>query len=342
VLWFPIWDCGLLFQNTYLPLLHMITGTFSRLSGHSAALAFHEVCAAFYCLGPVAVLLLAYVMTKLPGTSFFAALAYSIVSPSAMLIPAVTNDVGGMLWLSRLHVLVGYGEGPAMSALAFFPLAVLFLYLSLTRRRLWVKIVRGALMGLTVLTNAFGGTLPGMAPLCLLRTIETPRVWRNSAMIALIGLLAWCWILPLFPPSVLAAIRMNSPTVDGDFRYTFRTWIALAILAVAFAALTFGLRKLRWKPELQFFGLFAFLTASIVMLAFFAEIYLLPQPHRYHVAMDMAIYLLVVFGCREASRRLPPRTGMALVGICLVLAVLQTRYAVRYARASIHSIPKIE
>jgi hypothetical protein len=342
LLWFPIWDCGLPFQNTYLPLLHMIVGAFSRLSGHSAALAFHQVCAAFYCLGPVGVLLLAYVMTTQPGTSFFAALAYSVVSPSAMLIPAITNDVGGILRLRRLHVLVGYGEGPPTASLTIFPLAVLFLYLSITRGKMWMKVAAGALLGLTVLTNAFGGTLLGMAALCLLCTIETPRVWRNSATVALIGLLAWCWILPLFPPSVLAAIRMNSPTVGGDFHYTLRTWIALAILAVAFAALAFGVRKLRWNPELRFFGLFAFLTTSIVMLAFFAEIYLLPQPHRYHVAMDMAICLLVVFGCREAARWLPRRAGIALVGICLVLAAVQTRYAVRYARASIHSIPKIE
>jgi len=342
VLWFPIWDCGLPFQNTYLPLLHMIVGAFSRLSGHSAALAFHQVCAAFYCLGPVAVLLLAYTVTKQPGTSFFGALAYSIVSPSAVLIPAITHEVGGILRLRRLHVLVAYGEGPATAALTIFALAVLFLYLSITRGTMWMKVAAGALMGLTVLTNAFGGTLLGIAALCLLCTIETPRVWRNAAMIALIGLLAWSWILPLFPPSVLAAIRMNSPTVDGDYRYTFRTWIALAILAVAFAVLAFWLRKLRLKQEFQFFGLFAFLTASIVMLAFFAGVYLLPQPHRYQVAMDMAICLLVVFGCREAARRLPPRTGLALVGACLVLAVLQTRYALRYARASIHSIPKIE
>ena len=342
ILWFRIWDCGLPFQNTYLPLLHMIVGAFSRLSGHSAALAFHQVCAAFYCLGPVAVLLLAYVMTKQPGTSFFAALAYSIVSPSAMLIPAITNDVGGILRLRRLHVLVGYGEGPPTAALTIFTLAVLFLYLSITRGSMWMKVAAGALLGLTTLTNAFGGTLLGMASLCLLCTIETPRLWRNSVLTGLIGLLAWCWILPLFPPSVLAAIRMNSPTVGGDFHYTLRTWIALAILAVAFVALTFSLRKLRWKPELQFFGLFAFLTASIVMLAFFAEIYLLPQPHRYHVAMDMAICLLVVFGFREAARRLPREAGAALVGIFSALAAVQTGYAVHYARASIHSIPKIE
>jgi hypothetical protein len=342
ILWFPMWDCGLPFQNTYLPLLHMIVGAFSMLTGHSAALAFHQVCATFYCLGPVAVLLLAYIITEQPGTSFFAALAYSIISPSAMLIPAITNDVGGVLRLRRLHVLVGYGEGPPTAALTIFPLAVLFLYLSITRGKMWMKVVAGALMGLTVLTNAFGGTLLGMAALCLLCTIETPRVWRNALNIALIGLLAWCWILPLFPPSVLAAIRMNSPTVGGDFHYTTRTWVALAILAVAFAALAVGLRKLRWKPELQFFGLLAFLIAAIVMPAFFAEIYLLPQPHRYHVAMDMTICIVVVFGVREAARRLPPRAGFALVAVCLLLAALQTRYTVHYARASIHSVPVIE
>jgi hypothetical protein len=336
--WWPLWDCGMPYQNTYLPLLHLMVGMFGALSGHSAALAFHQVCAAFYCIGPVAVLLLAYVMTKEPGTSFMAALVYSIVSPSAMLIPAITNDINGGLNLRRLHVLVYYGEGPGMSALAFFPLAVLFLYLALTRGSLRMKVLGGALMGLTVLTNAFGGTLMGMAMLCLVCTIETRRFWRNTAMMALIGILAWCWILPLFPPSVLAAIRMNSPTVGGDFRYTFRSYIGLALLGAAFAALLLALRRFRCKPEIQFFAAFTLLTSGVVMLAHFAEIYLLPQPQRYHIAMDLGMCVLIVLAICEATRRLPQKVAMALLAVCLILAAVQTRHQVRYARRLIQSV----
>src|SRR5262249_23081370 len=51
--WWPLWDCGMAFQNTYLPLLPMLTGGFSRLTAHSAALSYHQVSAALFCLGPI-------------------------------------------------------------------------------------------------------------------------------------------------------------------------------------------------------------------------------------------------------------------------------------------------
>jgi hypothetical protein len=219
-----------------------------------------------------------------------------------------------------------------------FSLAILFLYLAMTRRQLWIKVAAGAFMGMAVLTNAFAGTLEIMTAVCLLCAFETQRFVRNMATVGVVGLLSWGWILPLFPPSVLAAIRMNSPTVGGDFHYNLKTWLTLAVVAIGFAGLVAGMRTLRVKAELQFFALFAFVTTAIVTLAFFAEIYLLPQPHRYHVAMDMALCLLAVFAAREWARRLPRNAALGLLGVCAILAAAQTRHAVHYARESIHSV----
>ena len=77
--WWPHWYCGMPFQNTYLPLLPLLTGTFSLLTGHSAALAFHQVCAVFFSVGPVCLYFMAWRMTRQPGTSFAAALAFSLL-----------------------------------------------------------------------------------------------------------------------------------------------------------------------------------------------------------------------------------------------------------------------
>ena len=71
--WWPEWACGLPFQSTYLPLLHVLAGLLSRVSGHSPALAFHQTGAAFLCVGPVFVYFMARGVTRLPGASFFAA-----------------------------------------------------------------------------------------------------------------------------------------------------------------------------------------------------------------------------------------------------------------------------
>ena len=38
LLWWPYWDLGLPFQNTYIPGLHILVGAFSRLTGHAADL----------------------------------------------------------------------------------------------------------------------------------------------------------------------------------------------------------------------------------------------------------------------------------------------------------------
>ena len=66
--WWPEWSLGLPFQNTYLPLLEAVVGIFSRITGHSPALSFHQVSAAFFCLGPAFLYLMACVMTRMPWT----------------------------------------------------------------------------------------------------------------------------------------------------------------------------------------------------------------------------------------------------------------------------------
>ena len=336
--WFPFWDCGLPFQNTYLPLLPSIVGAFSRLSGHSAALSYHQVTAAFFCCSGVGVLLLAWFTTRSESGSVAAALAYSLVSPSAFLIPAIRNDLGSVWRLRRLHVLVFYGEGPPTASMALLPLAILFLYLALTRKNHWIRIAAGALAGFTVLANAFGGTLIGMATLCLLCSINTERIWRNLALLSVIGLLACCWISPLFPPSVFAAIRMNSPTVGGDFRPTMRTFAGAAILAIGFIVLLILLKALRTKPELRFFALFAFLTSGIVLLGRFARMYVLPQPDRYHIAMDMALCLVIALSIPHATRRIPRRVAGVLLALLVLAAAVQARQQIRYGRSLTQSV----
>ena len=333
--WWPEWSLGLPFQNTYLPLLQVVTGLFSRVTGHSAALAFHQVSAAFYCLGPVFLYFMACAMTRMPWASFLAAAAYSTVSPCALL-PAFRVDLGGLLNLRRFQILAFYGEGPHTACLALVPLAILFLYLAMERGRMLDRVLAAAFLGLAVLANAFGATILAAAGMALLASVRTERFWRNALVAAAIGGLSYCWISPFAPPSVIAAIRMNSPTVDGDYRFNAQSVAGAALLAAGFALGCWVTRR-RAPAHVRFFLLFAWLMTGTVALVSLAHIYVIPQPHRYQIAMDMSVCLLAVFGGAEILRRISRRAlTVAAVALTLALAV-QGRHAVRYGRGLVRS-----
>ncbi len=125
--WFPLWYGGVPYENTYPPLTHIVVAIVAWLGGSSPALAHHIVGAAAYCLGPLTLFALAFRLSRDRLASFVAALAYSLVSPSALLIGAVAGDLGTAWGPRRLQALVVYGEGPHMVALALLPLAALAL-----------------------------------------------------------------------------------------------------------------------------------------------------------------------------------------------------------------------
>jgi hypothetical protein len=337
LLWWPFWDCGLPFQNTYLPLLHLLVGFFSRITGHSPALSFHQVTAAFFCLAPVCAYLMALAMTGKPAASLFGTLAYSVISPCALLIPAIRRDVGGALSLRRMQILGFYGEGPHTASLAFIPLAILFLYLAMTRGRLWQKILAGVFMSAAVLANAFGAIILAVALLALLASFATERFWNNAVLFLTIGALSYAWISPLLPPSVIAAIRKNSPTVDGDYNFTLRSAAGVAILAVGFLLLWFLATRWIRSRHLRFFLLFAWFTTGIVALGVFWGINVVPQPHRYQIAMDLALCMLAAFGAAELLVRAGRRTNMVFGAVALLALGIQSRHAIRYSRHLIRS-----
>jgi hypothetical protein len=338
--WWPYWDCGLPFQNTYLPLLHLMVAAWSVLARVSAALAFHQVAGALFCLGPVALYAMAYGMSHgikaRAHTSFLAAMFFSLFSPGAWFLPAVRTDMGGPWNLRRLQILAYYGEGPHIACLAFLPLAILFVHRSLTREGLRYRVLAGVFAGLTVLANAFGGVILAVACVCLLVTVRTDRFWRNLLMLGIIGALAYAWISPLAPPSVLAAIRANSPTVGDDYRFTLRSMIGVVITASGGAALWWASRRL--EAHLRFFALYTWCLYCIVTLGVLARVFIVPQPHRYQVAMELGLCLTAVFGGAALLSRLGGAAlRRAVSGVVLVACAAAFVHDRRYAHKLIQS-----
>ncbi len=331
--WWPLWECGVPFQNAYAPLLGLLAGEFSRMTGASAALSIHQLSAAAFCLGPVFLYFMARIMTGRSAASFLAALAYSALSPCAWLVPVIRQDLGSVWSMRRLQILVFYGESPHTVSIALIPLAILCLYLGITRRPFWPGVGAGVAMGAAVLVNTFAAVIVGMAGLCLLVAVAAGRFGKYLGFLLVVGALTYAWISPLMPPSVIAAIRANSPTVDGDYRFTSRSLVGVLILAVGFAILCWALRKIA-SPQLQCFCLFAFLTGGVVLLGTLAQVYVVPQPHRYQIAMDMAICLSVVFSCAEFLAA-KPRAARVVGVVAFVILGVAVRHDVRYARGLI-------
>jgi hypothetical protein len=327
--WWPVWECGLPFVNTYLPGLPLLAGWFARWTGTSPALSFHQVSMLLFSCGPVLLYFLLRSMTGRVGVAFFAAFAYSVLSPCAWLSPMIRADLFDPFRLRRVQNLVYYGEAPLTATMAVFPLALWMLHLALERKRPHWWILAGAAMGVTVLFNAFGAVLLGLAAVCWISTVSREQLRSALLGIGTAAVGAYAWISPLMPPSVIQAIRANSPTVDGDFRFTSRSAMGVAILAVGFAVLWFAMRRVPSRA-LRFFALFALMSSGIVLLGAEAKVYVFPQPHRYQLAMDLGLCVALVLAAAEILKnRVGLRTAAVLAFVFLVWAA---RHNVRYGR----------
>lgn len=336
--WFPLWSGGMRFENTYLPLTHWSTAAFTLLTGYSPARSFHIVTAAFYVLGAPALFVMALVLSRRLIPSFIAALAYSCLSLSTLLLPTIRGDAGGALTLRRFQVLAFYGEAPHTVALALLPLAIVCFHFALTTRKTKWKILAGVMSAAVVLSNAFGIVALVAALLCWMLAFTTKPWWRAPAVTAAIAAVTYLWISPWLSPSMIRAIRINSPTADGDYRYTTASWIALSILFTGFLLLWFVLRRSRIEPYLQFFVLFAYVPAAIVLAWQISNVAILAQPHRYHLQMDMALLLAIVFLCAAILERVPARARLAAGSLVAIILVYQTLNAIQFGWRFIRSV----
>src|SRR5262245_64068630 len=72
--WWPIWHCGMPFQDTYVPLVHLMSAAVSTLAHLPPGRAYHLVTGLAYCLGPSALFLMAMRLGAPRGAAFTGAL----------------------------------------------------------------------------------------------------------------------------------------------------------------------------------------------------------------------------------------------------------------------------
>ena len=320
--WFPLWYGGIPYPDTYPPLLHFAVALAAAIGRISPALSYHAVTATVYALGPVALFWAAWRLGAPLWNAWFAALGYSLISPSCWLVRVVRADAGGWFGPRRLDCLVPYGEGPHLTSLLLLPLAVAMVHLALEKRRPvdyagavltvasvalsnWIGAFALALALGAYLLSGFGGFAPRVFGL---------RLFRAAA----IGAAAYAVACPWMTPSIINTVRVNAPFVGGRF-------LPNPKLEAAFAAglllLAWGLSRLALGPVLRFALLLLYSTAFITLGAYDFHLSLLPQPERYHLEMDMAFWLTAA-GLPLALRSLAIRRTLAAFLLLAALPIL--------------------
>jgi hypothetical protein len=318
--WFPLWYSGIPYQNTYPPLLHLGVALWATVTGMSPAHAYHFVVALAYCLGPVALFVLALRWSGSRWVAFAAGLIYSTLSMSAWIMPAVRADLGSAFFPRRLQALVYYGEGPHVTALTLLPLTILAVELATTRRRGPYFALATVMLCATALTNWFGAVTLAIAILCLLlaKIGEKQRVGLQILWIVAIGVTAYCLAMPLVPPSTILVTQVNAQQVEGNFLNVYGALpVRGALIAGVLILIKLAIRPLRW--QLQFAILFSFLLALVSLAAVNWKLNILPQASRYQLEMEMALALLIAF---LGQAWLKDRAAAIAIAV-LVIAVLQ-------------------
>ncbi|MGA2739937.1 MAG: hypothetical protein ABSG65_21170 [Bryobacteraceae bacterium] len=339
--WCRFWYAGLPFQNAYVPGIPLAAAALSGLAHLNVGRAFYILLACMYCLGPVTLFWLAFRLTHAVSWSFCAGLLYSLLSPSAFLVPEIRKDLGSLFWDQRLHSMCGYADNQNVAALTLLPLAILALDLALEKRRPVYFVAAAAALAAVPLTNWPGAIALTFAVLAYglsqLGRREAEVLARPWLFIAAIGTLAYAFAVTWIPPSTVLATQEDTQGFAPVNRFTVHHLIYAAALAAGAWALLRLLAAARAPRYLRFFILFFFFMAGITLGWYWLGVTLLAQPHRFHLAMEMGFTLSLVFSARLLLKGRPAlrRPVAAAFALLCVFQFVQYR---NYARRLIHGI----
>ena len=334
--WWPYWDCGIPFEFTYAPIAPGLTAIIAAIRRVPESSAFECLTGLIYCLGPVTLFLMAWLLTRLPGYSFGAALVYSLTAPSQIVVPDVAFSWQHLGDARRLYLMAAWDETPHMIALALLPLVVLFLALSIKKQQWFYRNAATVTMAGMALSSAFGPIEIGLASICLLSVFDRENIRRNFLIAIALGLCAYCISSPFLPPALMRAMHTSAQHGEGDI-WNVRSATALSVVIFGGVVLWSYLPKWTRDWWSQFVVLFLYVTSSLPILATYFHRQFLPQPNRYKVEMEFAFALAAVFGARPLIERLPPFVKAALVFLLLSVAAEQIASTRRFAKNILRS-----
>jgi len=333
--WQPLWYCGTRYDYIYPPALRYGTAVLSRI--WIPVKAYHIYTALLYCLGIAAVYFLVRVMSGSRGAAWLASAASALVSPAFALIRGIGLDSQhGAPW--RLWVLLRYGEGPHISAVALLPFALAFAWLGLGRRRPGSFAAAAVFCALVALTNFYGAiSLAIFYPILVWSLWVTSRdpllLVRAAAIPALAYGLAAFWLTPSYFRITIENLGLVSS--PGNH------WSMGLLLAAVVLFALISWRAASGKPQranavfvaggLLFFGL-------NVLGHYYLGFRVIGEPGRLIPELDLAIILAAAETLRALWNwhfKLPARRRMArALALAVVLyAAWIGRHYVRHAWA---------
>ena len=322
--WYPLWHCGMPYQDTYVPLLHLVVAATASLGHIPAARAYHGVIGVAYALGAPALYGMAVRLGAPRGAAFLSALCYGLFSPSALLMADVARDLGGLWYGRRLQVMTVYGEGPHVTAMTLLPVVVLALENALVKRTGRALALAALSIALVFLTNIPGSMALGVAVFCWI--CAQPRGRRRAAwgVAASASALAYCLACFGVPPSSMFRVGANAGDMHRGFTNSLHYGPLPLVLALgSVAAAGFLLARTRLPLAVRFAILFSALAGAMAATAHSETFELLPQVGRLHLEFEIGACLLL--GCTAwALYTLFPRwTRPVLLALCLGPVVVQ-------------------
>ncbi len=300
----------------------------SRLFHCSPELALNRLTALVYCVGPVAFYLLSCRLSRRPGASFAAALAWALSSPIALLLPDHGFEVPALWSARRLYLAFNWDDLPHLTSLLLLPLAVWFLARALKSSRLFDYAVAGIAMAGMMLANVFGVVLAVFVALTV--SLALDRRFRLSLLLrsALAVMGAYVVASPWLPPSLLLTIRANN-----EVALSSHSAIAFGIVALCFGIVWRLSAAYEWPARwMMLFGCVVILIPALGQYG----LYFLAQPGRYKIEAELAVVWIVVFAVHSLLERAPKRIQFALLFPLLLLAGDQVISTRRFAEGLIH------
>lgn len=325
---------GMPFDYTYAPLVPGLIAGISKLAGWSLGRAFGVVAGFVFCLGPLAMFLMAREVTRRAGWSFIAALVYSVTAPSQWFAPDTEFGLGHIRDARRILLTFSWDDVPHELALALVCLSVVFLVRGLRGWKTGSFVWAGLWLALALLASAFGTTATVLVLACLGLSWETGDWKRNAGVLTLCGLLAYLAMSPFLPPSLFAAIHRNANFRDGS-AWAWVAFLTLGGLACGGLLLSWLLRG-RAPWHIRFFALLAFMYLAISVPKRW-NLQFLPQPERYKIEMEVWLVLAAAFAIAQLIDRAPRAARAALALLLLWPMAAQVKAHRRYAKEIIRS-----
>lgn len=341
--WNPRQYCGLPTQFTYLPGLPYLLAFSSKLIPSAPVENIYRVVTGLAaCLIPASVFLLSMTLLRSRSWAVAAGAACTVLSPLYLLFRVIDRDRGLLEVPWRLNVLLKYGEGPHILALAFLPLAIAAVWRAAGRRSFPNMFLASVLLAFVPLTNWIAAMALAISCICLIAAYAGEGSFRIERIIAA-GVLAWLLAAFWLTPSYIQVTAFNWP-VDA-LNYKLQAQQRYMILGF----LT-GLVLIR----LAFFKFSNYRYLCFLCLATYAFGYLstgyyvwrmdtIPESRRYVMEFEIFLILLLLEWIRVGLRHREAVFRGCTAGAALVLLIWESPEAYRYLSGGWkrwHVIPK--